>query len=467
MQDYLHMKTFSLSCVFLFFGGLLFSPACLSNELGKPSVDRTYTETGYSINDYKQNIKRIEIESGPYSRDLEAPLVSLGMLSGENGMYSEAADMFSRALRVHRANNGLYGLKQIPILELVIDNNIKRSDWKATDKNYHLLDWIYRRNYEKTDIRMLAVIDKLSAWHLAAANLDTGNHPGQHFVKLLELNGTAVTIVDNQSDRDSLSLAKRLYKLALVHYYTAIAVQRGEHIGIDLVQEFAPFESRESYDKASEKIVRKSYRESRKLVSRITSLYENDPAATPENRAIAGLYLADWELLFNRRANAKHLYHQVYSGLIENGFSPDRVNSFFLQPRLLPNSDFSPDMVSRFLSHHTEPDNMANTTAKPDTVDRIEFIGWSTALPGLKFPVTEVKNIVSPNTEHYSLVSFDVLKDGLAGNIRVVEQNPENNSPRSIAYNAIWSAQFRPRLKDGKAVSVSGIKARYYLPDTK
>ena len=77
---------------------------------------------------------------------------------------------------------------------------------------------------------MLEVIDKLIAWHLLGTNLETGPHPGEHFIKLLDLNERALKIVENYPVPDDSELAKRLYKLALIHYYISIAVQRGEPV---------------------------------------------------------------------------------------------------------------------------------------------------------------------------------------------------------------------------------------------
>jgi hypothetical protein len=459
------MKVINLyfSCFSL--AGILLPAVSLSNDLEQSNTEKSNFESSNSINDYQNNISQLEINAGPHSKELITPLVSLGVLQNENNQYYDAENSFKSALNIHRINNGLHDLSQLPILELIISNNISQQKWKAANNNYHLYYWVHNRNYEKTDPKMLTVIDKLIAWHLLGTNLEAGPHPGEHFIKLLELNKRALHIVENFPAQDDLELAKRLYKLALIHYYIAIAVQGGKPIGQYLVQKFNPIQKGESYETTTEKIVRKRYRLSRKLIRRIASIYEDNASAASSSEAIALVYLADWDLLFSRRSNAKRGYHLAYSKLIENGFSREIVNSFFLQPKLLPKSEFFPDLMLKHASIKNPVDKTTDNTDSTETVDTaMEFIGWSTALPGVKFPAAEINSIVSASTERYSLVSFDVLKDGLTENIRISREKPENSLPRRVTYDAIWSAQYRPRLLDGKAVAVSGMSARFYLP---
>ncbi len=437
----------------------------LSDDLDRQGTAHRYSEFTISSRDYQSNISHLEISSGPYSENLTAPLVSLGILANENRQYADAEDSFNRALRIHRINNGLQDLSQLPILDLIISNNISRQNWKAANDNYHFYYWIHRRNYGETDPRMLAVIDKLIAWHLLGTKLETGPHPGEHFIRLLDLNERALHIVDNYPQQDVLELAKRLYKLALIHYYIAIAVQRGEAVGQYLTQKFSPIQNGESYETTSKKIAKKRFRKSRKLVSRMASLYEHSNSAVPGSDAIALVYLADWDILFNRKKNANREYQLAYNKLLESGFTRELVNSFFLQPALLPKSDFFPDLMLKHTSASSQAASSDPETMATEAVDTaMEFVGWSTALPGVKFPATGIGRIVLPATEHYALVSFDILKDGLTENIRISKDNPETSLPRRAAYEAIWSAQFRPRLLDGKAVAVSGMSTKFYLP---
>ena len=118
------MKIIDFYFSFLFFGGILTPAVGLSDDLDQPVEENLFSELTISIKDYQSNISHLELSSGPYSEDLTAPLVSLGILLNENSQYANAEDSLKRALHIHRINNGLHDLSQLPILELIINNNI-------------------------------------------------------------------------------------------------------------------------------------------------------------------------------------------------------------------------------------------------------------------------------------------------------------------------------------------------------
>ncbi len=412
-----------------------------------------------SLEEYQQRISRIQKSVGPYSEELIQPTLQMGLILHENNQYLDARETLESALYLHRVNYGLQDIQQSPIVDLLISNNLSRQDWKSADDNFHKLHWLHRRNFDSQDPELLAVLDRLIAWHLVATNLKTGQHPGKHFMKLLELNQRTLEIVESYPEQDQLELARRLYKLALVHYYIAIAVQRGDSVGRYLLDEFEPIQLSDSYQSSSEKVALKMFRRSRALLVRIVSLYQNGKPATADSRAIAQLYLADWDLLFNRHANANRGYQNSYDVLLEQGYSSALVNSFFEQPVLLPKSEFVPDLMAkhaRQIEKNEKPEN-----------NRMEFVGWSRSLPGVKYPAAEINNIVAASTERFADVSFDILKDGLAKNIVISRHKRKSSLPRRITYEAIWSAQFRPRLLEGKVVAVPGVSTRFYMPSIK
>ena len=438
----------SVTCSLLFFA--ICPVASYANEPGSESAPS-------SIEQHQQRISDLQMTLGPYDEGLIQPTLDMAFLLNENNQLSKANETFESALQLYRINYGLQDLKQTAILDVIIGNNLKQQDWRTANNNFHKLHWVNRRNYAANDPEMLQVLDRLIAWHLLAINLKTGLHPGEHFLKLLELNHRTLEIVDNDEKQDRLALAQRLYKLALIHYYIAVAVQRGDPVGEFLLAEFNPLQLNESYQSASVKLVKKMFIRSRKLMTRIASLYQDVSPSSKGSRAIAQLYLADWDLLFNRHANANRGFKNTYDILIGNGYSRAMVNSFFSRPLLLPTSEFKPDLMVKHSTQAIRDDDISDN-------EKIEFVGWSKALPGVKYPAADIKGIVKASTERFSDVSFDVLKDGLTKNIVISRGNKELSLPRRTAYEAIWSAQFRPRLLDGKAVAVSGMSTRFYLP---
>ena len=393
-----------------------------------------------SIEQYQAHIGELQTRLGPYDEGLIQPTLEMGLLFNQNNHYLEANETFASALQLHRINYGLQDLKQTSILDLLISNNLRQQDWRTANNNFHKLHWVHRRNYESLDPRMLEILDRLIAWHLLAINLKTGLHPGEHFLKLLELNHRTLEIVENFETQDKLELSQRLYKLALIHYYIAVAVQRGDPVGEFLLAEFNPLQLNESYQSASEKLVKKMFIRSRKLMTRIASLYQGVSPSSKGSRGIAQLYLADWDLLFNRHSNANRGFKIAFDTLVETGYSEEMVNSFFHRPLLLPASNFKPDLMTEHSAKvQIEGDEKEN--------EKLEFVGWSKTLPGVKYPAADIKGIVKASTERFSDVSFDVLKDGLTKNIVISRENRDFSLPRRTEVpRKSPSPQLRPQV---------------------
>lgn len=410
---------------------------------------------------YQTRISKLQKSRGPHDVALLDPLLARGRDQFENGLHDDAGKTLNAALYIHRVNLGLYDMGQLPILELLIENNIQRKDWRAVNDSYHRLDWLHRRNDDIDAATRLAALDKLIAWHLLATGLDAGPHPGEHFLTLLDLHQRALKIVEDNPVLGRKKLANRLYRLALVHYYIAIAVQRGAPVGQYLAGEFDPIQKGGSYQTASEKIARKQFRKSRRLVVRMTALYDHEKTVRGAD-GIARLYLADWDLLFNRRASARRGYAEACAMLLAAGFTREEINAFFEKPQVLPRYEFSPELMLDYVAGAEHVSASAGNQETPVTV--LDFTGWSRDLPGVKFPRSAILSIVATDREKYSLVSFNLMKDGLAENIRVSNGDPEKSLPRRDTYEAIWSAQFRPPLQDGRLVELSGIQTRFYMP---
>ena len=155
-----------------------------------PIADPVRTQEGY-----QQAISRIEFHSGAYSYDLVPELIGLGMLEKRAGEFSETEKTFLRALYLVRMHKGLYSPEQIPLVEMLIENNSVTEKWKTVADEFDLLYWLSRRGYGENDPRQLPVLKRLRQWHLNAYNKDTGRSLSQHFKAARELYNKAMGIL--------------------------------------------------------------------------------------------------------------------------------------------------------------------------------------------------------------------------------------------------------------------------------
>jgi hypothetical protein len=130
---------------------------------------------GYeSAAEYERAIRRIESDGGMLDPRLFPLLLGLALEQREIGRHDEAARTLYHALFVIRANEGLYSLTQVPVLDLLIDSRTELGEWRAVADAYDLLIWVYRRNYEPDDPRMLPALKRLRRWNFEAYNKETG-----------------------------------------------------------------------------------------------------------------------------------------------------------------------------------------------------------------------------------------------------------------------------------------------------
>jgi tetratricopeptide (TPR) repeat protein len=176
-------------------------------EPGAPDTDWT-SITGPLLS----SIESEEASNGTFSGALVELLTSLGLAYQENGEHVLAASVLDRALSLKRINEGLFGLDQVPLVELLIDSEraIGRTD-TAENLESRLLD-LARRNY--TDPRAAPIFREAAERRLELyERYLRGEVP-----PVLSINGSP-------SMRD---LAVRSVRSARQHYNEAIGVLAGD-----------------------------------------------------------------------------------------------------------------------------------------------------------------------------------------------------------------------------------------------
>jgi hypothetical protein len=133
-------------------------------------LEHWVTTARSGIGDYQARIRELEISGGVFSYELVPELVGLGLVSHEQAKFSESSKAFQRALHIVRVNEGLYSEKQLPLLDLIIENSSAEGEWKQVANSYDMIHWIYRRNYEDSDPRQLQALKRLRRWYMESYN---------------------------------------------------------------------------------------------------------------------------------------------------------------------------------------------------------------------------------------------------------------------------------------------------------
>ncbi|MDG2175077.1 MAG: tetratricopeptide repeat protein [Gammaproteobacteria bacterium] len=123
---------------------------------------------------YEQIINELENNSGQnaYSNELSEAYLNLAATSFSLGDFDKAAETYDQALQIIRISTGLNSLQQLPILQVLLETSVARSDWQAVDTNAHLIFHINRRNFPAGDRRRVEALIQLGTWKIKAASED-------------------------------------------------------------------------------------------------------------------------------------------------------------------------------------------------------------------------------------------------------------------------------------------------------
>lgn len=380
---------------------------------------RSEEEIRRSIEKYRERVNQLQAEHGAYHAQLSEALLSLGLSLSALENHVEAAESFRTALHISRVNHGLHSMEQLPYLELLIQENSSINNQEELYKNYHYLYWLYKRNYGDNDPRLLPVINRVARWHLGNYQTTPDISPYTHLRNAIKLYNKAITIIETHYGEQDPRLIEPLYELALSHYYTAVVADREEEFKME--SEFRVTTRADYYEKESpiDRILESFYK-GKDSLERIVEIYEANPELSPRSYAVALTFLGDWNMLFERPRSALDNYTQAYTLLEEKETDSEAIRNIFGTPQRLP----------------TVP------------------------LPDQKRVQPEEEQEIS----RYAIVSFDVLSNGRARNIRVVESQPADDKGLSrTARRLVAATKFRPRFEDGKPVKTTDVNMKYII----
>lgn len=152
-----------------------------------------------TIGDFEQAVVAAEAEYGAYGKELAEHLLALGKALHRADQHDEALDVLRRAWHLVRINQGLYNLKQLPILDLMVQSQAALKDWTSVGDSYDFVHWVYRRNYTADDPRLLPLLKKLRVWHISAYYVDSGRTLTEHFYAADAIYKQAVNIIETQT----------------------------------------------------------------------------------------------------------------------------------------------------------------------------------------------------------------------------------------------------------------------------
>ena len=256
-----------------------------------------------NIEQYLEEIDRIEATEGAYSAELSDVLMSLGMSYQEKVDYENANLAFQRGMQLEKINYGLFSLEQTPYLQEIANNHRLLGDWEQSQKAIDQFYVVNEKNFGEKDPRMIPIIESLLAWHAESYN---ARDPRDSFPS--QCNGTFSrkmhVILDDSADLsdpstpENMNIGKIQYMLARHIKDFGLPQESGmsittERYGTD---RNAPLTSHNYYGRGSAAL--------QKVVKSV--MEQKPPILLDQIEAIANL--GDWYLIFGQSGSATKAY---------------------------------------------------------------------------------------------------------------------------------------------------------------
>ena len=331
------------------------------------------------------NLDKLEDAVGRYDYHLLEPLEQLARIQIEAHRFSDADRTLDRAIQIARFSEGLYSSLQYPLLQLSIVNSQSRRDWDTTEERLDRFSLLVANQFDGDSDDQLSLLKWMSDKHLQCA-LDTSNeNQVNHIIKSTLINEYAVQLAQRNGNTDAALHTELLHSLSHKYYIETRGILGGGESGHSL----------RALQDRSGRVETKVGALNRRYAAGLEKLLKlRDIAArSEENRleaiAMAEIYIADWNLIFNAVTDIDQEYGKAMNKLLESGISETRVQRFFSAPVVLPRTEFTLNFdvaSSELLAMDTNPaDSLLRfdyDTATNDEARQLNLVEGSEQLPG-------------------------------------------------------------------------------------
>ena len=258
-----------------------------------------------NIEQYLEEIDRIEATEGAYSAQLSDLFMSLGMSYQEKVDYENANLAFQRGMQLEKINYGLFSLGQTPYLQEIANTQRLLGNWEQSHKALDQFYMVNEKNFGEKDPRMLPIIESMLDWHAESYNV---RDPRDSFPSLSAMERLAAKmhiILDDSADLGDPSTPEKYLRIGKIQYMLArhikdfgLPQESGMSITTDryATERNSPLTSHNYYSRGSAAL--------QKVVKSV--MEQKPPILLDQIEAIANL--GDWYLIFGQSGSATKAY---------------------------------------------------------------------------------------------------------------------------------------------------------------
>lgn len=408
-------------------------------------LPRLETALDRTIANYQAAIAEREANYGPFDQELSEMSYGLGNTLFLSLRFPEAIMAYQRAMHLDRVNQGVYSLGQEPMLRGIIATQQAMGEPDATSETYLQLLWLYSKAYGDTDPRMIPILDEASRWHMQAYSASGMRDDVFHLHMARGFSTHAINIAKEHFGESDLRLVGLLQNTALANYY--LEQHQKSYPGVAGWEDTeAMFDRLPNIEWIPQELYwRRNFSlEGRKACKKMISILENNPAASPQDKARGYVANGDMLLLLNKPKPAIKSYQRAQLLLEQEAQDKPMIEELFGAPKMLPQPRSAPIP--------SVPENINQSVDDSTKLSFADFVGES------------VDPLPLPTPKEYVMVAVDVSEKGTPDNINIVSIHAdETEGMEKRARRAITGSRFRPRFENGSPVTTQALPVKVLM----
>ncbi|MFT4862583.1 MAG: TonB family protein [Pseudohongiellaceae bacterium] len=427
-------------------------------------------------------IADMESDYGPYDARLLEPLEGLAELYLRSEEFTALELVYSRQLQLMRTDKGLDHLDNIPIVRLILENQIRLGNWSEASDNLEHIRYLQSANAEFSPDALLAAITEQADWLLARVYLDEPRLRARHLFEVRELFDEAEDLVENHYGEDSVELVPVLYRQAVILYQLVAFLNSADGLSGETIDRLILKDGIGRLQIAGanrqglftgllgsgfnipvvdgDALVGESYlREALSKIDNVRDIFE--ATSKLEELAMANVAYGDFQILLGRSSGANS-FTKAQNLLLESNVPALSIAAFFAQPQVIP-METLPLTLEQALAGRTAQ-IMLVPAIDADGVSVGEFVSLqeSAAIVRMSEAVRRYDFAEPANTVD---LQFHISSRGNTSSVKVLNAQPNEGFIRSRAMKAVRRMQFRPVFDGGKTQRVRDVTIRYRFSD--
>lgn len=472
------------------------SPAGADPAAGEPQRPATSLAARVEhLNILRDRVAQLQSGQDQYDPGLLNAMNGLSEALISVGELREASAIIEQQIQILRVTDGLYTDGQIALVHRQLSIMATRHDWPGMQDRLVYLSWLLERSSTLTDSEKIDNLKVMRDWTRLLLSRGPRQHEAAYLFQLRDLEESALAMA-RETMAEPEVIQTMIYDHALAELYIALGIVQGTDTSVQLINSIQGLQSTNlrplqrmtsihdieaTYGARTSTIVERTHRAAMMrhfvLINELeTALTPADnkagdlASADPEAAAMMQLYLGDSVLLRQQyelrigsiagpergqlsTGSANTYYQRAWELFLEAGYSAEHLNTVFACPALLPLPAFS----SR-LEHDVETcDVLADNHIEMPATALIQ-----NGVSGLRYQAIPGNSLMSEAAGVSATLKFSIGVNGQAGRVHVVSAEPGDTATRIRGRDGLRSLQFRPALRDGKAVSTDEVTMTVY-----